>query len=96
MVNTKAYILKSYFVPIPNFSFIERQYIFIVHTIMYLLKYIVPDSDIQAPGRNKQYQLSYSVVGHVNYKIYVLDRKYPFSCKSGITSMALASLSDWI
>lgn len=63
---------------------------------MYLLKYIVPDSDIQAPGRNKQHQLSYSVVGHVNYKIYVLDRKYPFSCKSGITSMALASLSDWI
>lgn len=63
---------------------------------MYLLKYIVPDSDIQAPGRNKQHQLSYSVVGHVNYKIHVLDRKYPFSCNSGITSMALTSLSDWI
>lgn len=46
MVNTKAYILKSCFVSITNFLFIERQYIFIVHTIMYLLKYIVPDSDI--------------------------------------------------
>lgn len=63
---------------------------------MYLLKYIVWDSDIQAPGRNKQHQLSYSVVGHVNYKIHVLDKKYPLSCDNDIINMALASLCGWI
>lgn len=63
---------------------------------MYLLKYIVWDSDIQAPGRNKEHQLSYSVVGHVNDKIHVLYKKCPLSCNNDITSMALASLSGWI